>query len=125
MRGLMNRRTGRLLAVSAAALITAGATLGGAQAASLPTPQINGDCSPVNTSLVFSGNEVEALFDQACTQPGGATTYNEWPVNLSQLVNGAWVVIASGDGVAAHLCVGTTEYEYHGANNTTGTFACG
>jgi hypothetical protein len=120
----MNRPTGRLLAVSAAALLTAGVTLGSAQAASLPTPQINGDCSPINTGLIFSGNEVEALFDQVCTQPDGATTINDWPVNLSRLVNGAWVVIASGDGVAAHLCDGTTEYEYHGAT-TTGTFACG
>jgi hypothetical protein len=124
MRELMTRRTVRLLVVPVVALVTAGATIGSAQAASLRNPMLGTGCSPVNTSLVFSGNEVEALFDQVCTEPGG-TIINDWPVNLSRLVNGAWVVIASGDGVAAHVCVGTTTYEYHGASNATGTFACG
>jgi hypothetical protein len=124
MRELMTRRTTRLLAVSAVAVLTASTTLGSAQAASPRHPLINGNCSPINTGLVFSGNQVEALFDQVCTQPGGGTTITDWPVNLSRLVNGTWVVIASGDGVAAHECVGTTVYEYHGLGST-GTFACG
>ena len=124
MRELMTRRTTRLLAVSAVALITVGGTLGGAQAASLGTPQLGTGCNPVNTSLIFSGNEVEALFDQVCNEPGG-TIVHDYPVTLSRLVNGAWVVVATGDGVAAHLCVSTTTYEYHGAAGSTGTFACG
>ena len=123
MRELMTRRTTRLLAVSAVALVTASATLSTAQAASTRTPLLGTGCSPVNTSLVFSGNEVEALFDQVCNVPGG-TVIHDWPVNLSRLVNGTWVVLASGDGVAAYLCNGITQYEYRG-ETSTGTFACG
>ena len=123
MRELMNRRAARLLAVSAVALVTAGATLSGAQAVSRPNPLLQTGCDPVNASLVFSGNEVVAEFNQVCNEPGG-TVIHDYPVSLSRLVNGSWVVLASGEGVAAYLCVGTTTYEYLGAGHT-GTFACG
>jgi hypothetical protein len=123
MRELMNRRTARFLAVSAVALVTVGAALGGAQAASLQTPQLGPGCSPVVTSLTGNSVQVFASFTQTCTVEG-ETIIHDFPVSLSRLVNGTWVTLASGEGVAAYECVGTTTYEYSGAGHT-GTFACG
>jgi len=123
MRDLMTRRTTRMLAVSALVLVTAGATLGGAQAASARTPMINGDCAPVIFGLFMTGGQVEAIHDQACTQPDGETIINDWPVSLSRLVNGSWVLLGTGDGAVGHECVGTTKYEYSGAGSAV--FACG
>jgi hypothetical protein len=125
MRELITRRAVRVLAVSVVALAAAGATVGGAQATGAGKPQLQTGCSPVSATLTGSKAAVVATFEQECTEPGGEIIVHDFPVSLSRLVGGTWVVVASGDGVAAHECVGSTTYEYHGADGTTGTFACG
>lgn len=128
MRALIKRRTTRLLAVSAMTLAMAGAAVGGAQAASTraavrPVPMLPPGCTPYIT--VTGTSAYVAAYDEWVCYSNHPYIIN-WPVRLSRLVNGVWVVVASGDGVAVYNCVGTTSYEYQGVPGySTRTFACG
>jgi hypothetical protein len=122
MNGPITRRATRMLAVSALALAAAGAATGGAQAASV-RPQLGTGCLPASRTLTGNSASVVATFTETCNEPGGVVIH-DFPVSLSELVNGTWVVVASGEGVAAHECVGTAVHEYT-SGGLNGTYACG
>ena len=120
--GRVDRAAVRMVTASALALVACGATAAGAQAAAPRIPPPPPQCS---TERGLSGNStaVVALNQQICYGPTG-TTVTKYAVVLSRLVNGSWVVLASGTGEVYHDCVGTTSYEYS-ALGYTYTYACG
>lgn len=123
MNGLITRRAARMLAVCALALAAAGAGAGGAQAASA-RPQIPIGCDPAVHTLNGNSSYVVATYTETCHQLNGGYTIINFPVNLLEMVDGTWVVVANGSGVVEHLCVGTTAHEYTSVG-VTATFPCG
>jgi hypothetical protein len=122
MNGMITRAT-RILAVPTLALAAIGAAAGGAQAAGA-RPQLQIGCQPAVESLTGNSAQVVASFTETCIEPNGVTRIIDFPVSLSEMINGSWVLLVSGEGVAAHECVGTVAHEYLGAGHTA-TFACG
>lgn len=122
MSGLITRRAARMLAVSALALAAAGTAAGGAQAAG-GRPQLGTGCLPASRTLTGNSGQVVATYTETCNEPDGVNII-DFPVSLSELVNGTWVVVASGSGVVGHTCVGTAAHEYANSG-LTGTYACG
>jgi len=120
--GRVNGAVVRLLTTSALVLTACGATAAGAQAAGpkvLPPPP---QCK-LDRSVVGDSYQVVGIDEEVCIGPGG-NSITPYPVVLSRLVGGTWVVLASGSGEVFYYCAGTTSYEYS-ANGVTGTFACG
>jgi hypothetical protein len=119
----IKRRAARILAASALAFAAVGAVADGTQAATA-APQLGTGCYPATYSLYGNSASVVGTFTETCYPRPDQPVIIDFPLNLFELVNGSWVVAASGDGVAAHQCVGTAAHEYR-AGSLTGTYACG
>ncbi len=110
------------LCTTTALLLAASGVTAGAQAA---TPQVTPPppvCTPLRT-LSSNSTSVSAISETICVGALG-TTIIKYAVTLTRLVNGTWVLVASGTGEVTHVCVGKTSYEY-AALGFTATYACG
>jgi hypothetical protein len=70
-----------------------------------PIPPI---CFLSQTYLV-SSTQVSGIDEYVCTHP---TVGTKFPVSVSKLQNGKFVVVASGQGVATYNCHGSAENEF-------------
>ena len=117
----IGRGTLRLCTASVLIFGACAAGLGSAQAAT-GQAQLPPQCDPIR-GLTGNSTAVTGIDEEICIGSSGTTIY-KYEVTLSRLVNGSWVVVATGLGVATHDCVGTTSYEYS-AVGLTHTYACG
>ena len=114
---MITHRLGRFAAATVLSVATAGGTLAlalPASAAGLPPPQCtlsHGlEWAPLNDPTTVTAYDVLIC-------PPGAGQSKEYPVTVSRLESGKWVVVASGTGAAVYDCHGNTANTYMGGGD--------
>jgi hypothetical protein len=101
------RRLGAAIVLTAA--MSGGLAIAAAPAgASVWHPILPPTCTSIHTHTVGSA-QITGIDEEICTPP---LVITKFPVSISKLENGKFVVVASGEGVVTYTCNGSTENEF-------------